>query len=137
MLTLVGWISGLSATGVVIFSVIMGLFVIYKSRKINANLLFCMGLVFIFAGLCWSAGFIDIVTILLTGNNMDNSYGLFGIWAYMWIPPMFITALYISAEIMIPEKKWYIVPIYVVLGVIFEIFLFMDPFGSCTFVYAY
>ena len=135
MLTLVGWISGLSATGVVIFSVIMGLFVMYKSRKINANLLFCMGFMLIFAGLCWSAGFIDIVTILLTGRNMDNSYGLFGIWAYMWIPPMFVTAIYISADIMIPKKKWYIVAIYVVLGVVFEFFLFLDPFGSCIFVY--
>ena len=36
---------------------------------------------------------------------------------------------------MIPEKKLYIVSVYVVLMIIFEILLFLNPVGSFNFVY--
>ena len=134
-LSLQGWLNGVSASGVVIFGCVLGLFYIYESKKTNAKLLFYSGFAIIFASLMWLADLVDFVTILLTGKNMDNSYGLWGILCLMWVPPANLLLIYICAELIIPEKKWYIVAISVVLGIIYEILLFLDPLSCLTYNY--
>ena len=134
-LSTVGWMNGLSASGIVIFGSVFGLFWMYKGKKTNAKLLFYWGLAAIFFSLCWLGDLVDFLTILLTGKNMDNSYGLYALISWMWFPPFMIVALYIGAALMIPEKKRYVLYIYTVLGVIFEIFLFFDLMNSCVFFY--
>ena len=129
---------GLSASGIVIFGCLFGLFWMYKGKKMNAKLLFYWGLATLFWSLCWLGDLVDFVTILLTGKNMDNSYGLYCLISWMWIPPSNIVILYIGAKLLIPEKKRYIVAmlsIYTILGVIFEIFLFFDVMNSAVFFY--
>ena len=137
-LSLAGWMGGLSASGIVFFGCLFGLFWMYKGKKTNAKLLFYWGLVTIFTSLMWLGDLVDFVTILLTGKNMDNSYGLYCLISWMWIPPSNIVILYIGAKLLIPEKKRYIVAmlsIYTILGVIFEIFLFFDVMNSSVFFY--
>ena len=134
-LSLVGWFNGLSASGLVIFGIIFGLYIIYKARKSNAQLLYIIGLVIIFAGLGWLGNLVDFITILLTGQNMDNSSGTYILLSMMWFPLTVLCTMYVGAELLIPSKKWYFVSIYVILGVLFEIFLFLDPFGSYAFSY--
>ena len=134
MLSVVGWISGITAAGVVIFSCIFGIFIIYKSRKSNAKLLLYMGLTILCAGLGWLGNFIDFIAILLTGKNMVNPYGMLGLLSTMWLPLTILCAMYVGSELMIPKAKWFIVLIYLILGIIFEICIFTDPFGSFIFI---
>ena len=133
-LSLQGWLNGLSASGVVISGCAIGLFCIYKSRKSNAKLLFYMGLLILCLGLTFLGNICDFLTIIFTGNNIDNSYGLVGILGWMWGIPAILIGMYIAAELLIPEKKWHIVGIYGVLGIIFELFLFLDTMGSFIFI---
>lgn len=134
MLSYPGWITGSTAMGIVVFSCSSGLYFIYKSKKSKAKLLSYAGLMVIFGGLCFLGAFCDFLTILLSGSNLDNSYGLLGILGGMWIIPGLFTAIYFGVELLIPEKKMYILPIYFVLGIIYELFIFLDPMGSHYFI---
>ena len=126
--------NGLSSMAVVISYCGIGLFFIYKSKKTDAKLLIYVSIAGICFGLQYLGSFIDFVTILLTDNNMDNPNGLYGILNQVWLPPAMIFSIYLAAELLIPEKKWHIVSIYIVLGIIFELFILLDPMGSFTFV---
>ena len=134
-LSFVGMMSGLSAAVILIVGCIFGLFIIYVAKKNNAKLLLYFGLTIISASLAWLGDLVDFVTILLTGRNMDNSYGLKGILGYIWVPFTFIMSLYIGAEVLIPEKKRYFLALFLILGVFFELFLFLDPLGSFEITY--
>ena len=133
-LTTIGWIDGITASGVVLIGVIFGAFFIYKSRKLEADVLLHIGMVMIFAGLAFLGVFLDFLVVLGTGNNIDNSFGIVGLLSYVWIAPLIVLGIYIGAELMIPEKKWYITSVYIVLMIIFEILLFLNPVGSFNFV---
>ena len=126
--------NGLSIMGVIISYCGIGLFFMYKSKKTGAKLLIYASIVGICFGLQYLGSFIDFVTILLTDNNMDNPNGLYSILNQIWLPPAMIFSIYLAAELLIPEKKWHIVSIYIVLGIIFELFILLDPMGSFTFV---
>ena len=130
-----GWINGITAIIHLLFGCTFGLFLIYKSKKTNAKLLFYLGLSIFFLGLISLGNILDFMTILFTGRNMDNSYGLKIILGYMWFGPAFTFAAYVAVELLIPEKKWYLVAIYSLLGVICEILLFLDPLGSVELIY--
>jgi len=134
MLILEGWIDGITASGVVIFGIIFGLFFLYKSRKSGARILAYLGLVNILAGLMYLGVFTDFLVVLATENNLDNSTGLVGILSYIWFAPVMIIALYIGAELLVPDKKWYLMLIIFILSAIFEVFFFLDPMGTFNFV---
>ncbi|NVM44340.1 MAG: toll/interleukin-1 receptor domain-containing protein [Candidatus Lokiarchaeota archaeon] len=134
MLSYVGWITGGTAIVVVIFGCIFGLFLISKSKKSKTKLLFYAGLMIIFGGLCYLGSSYDFLIILLSGSNMDNTYGLLGILGGMWIIPGLLIAIYIGVELLTPDKKRYIIPIYLILGIVYELFIFLDPLGSHTFI---
>ncbi len=130
-----GWLHGISSFCVLIYACIFGTFLIYKSKRTDAKLLLYAGLDIILIGLTYLGAFVDFITILLTGKNMDNPNGLRFTLGLMWIPPTVIIAMYLGAELIIPNKKHNILAIYIVLGIIFELFLFLDPEGSYEFVY--
>lgn len=52
----------------------------------------------------------------------------------MWAPSTACLAIYIGAELMIPKKKWYLISMYIILGVIFELLVFFNIMNSVTFV---
>ncbi len=133
MLSIEGWINGITALCTVVFSIIFGLFLIYKARKQEAKLLAYWSLGGLLGGLGWLGPGLDFLTILITGKNMDNSYGQYGIISYMWIPLSLTLLLYVGAEFLIPNKKKIVLFIYIILGIIFELILFLDPMGSFTF----
>jgi len=132
MLNFEGWLNGLSAFGVLVINSINGIYVYYKSKKLNARLLSYAALVILFMGFLWLAPTIDFLTILITENNL-NPYWLYPILSYMWVAPTIIFSMYIGTELLIPHKKMYILSIYVILGLIFEIVLFLFPTKS--FIY--
>jgi len=131
----IGWLNGLTASGVFFFSVIFGLFAIYKARKTHLNSLLYLGLTYFFAGLIFTGDFLDFVTVLLTKTNIDNSFGIIGLINWMWFPGVAIFGMYFGAELIIPKKKWTIFIIYLVLGIIFDELLFYDPASALTYTY--
>jgi hypothetical protein len=94
-----------------------------------------MGLAIAFMSFTWLGILLDSFTILLTDTHLNNSDGIFGILTFMWNPPIAIFMLYIGGELLIPKRKWYIISIYLVLGLLYEINLFLDPKNSFTYRY--
>ena len=135
MLSTIGWVDGLTASGVVIIGCIFGLYFIYKSKKIDADLLFYTGLLVILAGLAFLGVFLDFLMVILTGKNIQNIYGLIGLLSYIWIAPLVVLGMYMGARLILPEKKSIITIIYLILMILFEIAIFADPMNSFNFVY--
>ncbi len=126
---------GITVTVILIYCCIFGIFLIFKSKTTNAKLLLYTGFISIFFGLTGLGIFVDFITILLTGKNMDNPYGIQLILCFMWFPLLIILSMYLGAELIIPEKKSYIFTIYLILGIMYELFLFLDLEGSYEFNY--
>jgi hypothetical protein len=127
-----GWIDGITASGVVLLGIIFGLFFIYKSRKTGAKLLFYLGLANMLAGLMFLGVFLDFLLVLFLKHNMENN-GMVAILSYIWFAPVIITAMYIGAELLIPKIKQHILIIVLVISILFEIVIFMDPLNSFNF----
>ena len=134
MVDIIFWIDGLTASGVVIFGVIFGFFFMYKSRKSQANILLYLGLANLLAGLTFLGVFLDFLFVLFIHTNLNNSFGLVGILSYIWLPPAVITAIHIGEKLLIPKAKWYVVSIFIILGIIFEIIIFLMPSSSFKFI---
>ncbi|MFX1339347.1 MAG: B-box zinc finger protein [Promethearchaeota archaeon] len=136
-LSLTGWINGVSAIGIVIFSCVLGIFFLYESRKTNAKLLFYLGMTLFFYGLMFVApAFLDFFTILLTGKNMDFNSMLFAnSISWMWLTPITIISMYIGAELLFPKKKLYVLIPYLILSSLFIVFIFLEPEASFHFDY--
>ncbi len=134
MLILEGWIDGITASGVVIFGIIFGIFFLYKSRKSGAKILTILGVVNILAGLMYLGVFTDFLVVLMTENNLDNTTGLVGILSYIWFAPIIILAIYIGAELLVPKKKWYLMILVIILSAIFEVLFILAPLGTFNFV---
>ncbi len=134
-LTMEGWLDGITALFIVAFGTIVSIIILGVSRKIKAELLPYGAIMAFFASLLWLAPTTDFLTIVATGHNMDNSIGngLYGLLSYMWVAPALITALYLGAKLLVPEKKKAVLIIYCILGVAFEIFLFFDTKNSFIF----
>jgi len=130
-LSLIGFLDGLTATCIIIFSVLFGLISFYHARKLEAKLLAVAGLVMVFVGLFWLGPATDFFLVILTGNNISPTY-YYGWLSYMWIAPAVTVALYLGAELMVPEKKKIIVIFYAILGIIFEILLWTMPTAVFT-----
>ena len=122
MLSFFGWLNGLIATGVLAFGIIIGILFIYKSRETKVILLSYSGFLIIFAGLMFLGPIIDFFSILITGYNLDNSFGFYGIMSYIWTAPLVITAIYIGAELVLPEyQKLLLIILEISIGSITEI----------------
>ncbi len=135
MLSLLSIIEGITTISIVIFGSCMGLFFYYKASKLNVNLLSYLGLMIFLAGISYMGTLYDFLTILVTGTNMDNSNGLLAILCYMWGPPVLVLGLYIGAKLMIPEKKLYFIFVFVIIGIMYEIMIFLDPLNNFAFIY--
>ena len=135
MLTLIGWIDGITASGVLIFGFLFGFFFIYKSKKTTAKILIALGLATLFAGLVFLGVFLDFVIVLISDVNMDNTNGLVGILSYIWLAPAIITAIYIGSKLLVPKLKWVIISLFGVLSIFFYVIIFMNPFAAFHFDY--
>jgi len=135
LITPEGWANGLSATICLFFACILGLGIIYQARKLKAKLLTYMGINIFLAGFFWLIPFLDFFTLLIAKDNLINPYNWMGIVNTMWFPLVFIISIYIGAELLVPRKKKFIVSIFLILGLIFELNIFINPSG--TFAYHY
>lgn len=132
-LDLNGWIDGITASGVVVFGIVIGFFFFYKSRKRNAKLLTYLGLANLFAGLMFLGVFLDFLFVLTIQQNIVNN-GIVALISYIWFAPVIISAMYIGAELLTPKIKKPIFIIFLILSIIFEIIIFIDPINSFKFI---
>lgn len=135
MLPYFALLEGIITIGNYSIGVGMGIFAMYKATKTEANILLYFGVTILLLSQLYFSTILDFLILILTGQNMDNSYGLFSLLTYMWIGPTIILGMYIIFEVTIPEKKWYILPIFLVFSVVFEILLFFDPINSFKISY--
>jgi len=133
MVDLIFWIDGITASGVVVFGVLFGLFFIYKSKKTGAKMLTLLGIANLCAGLTFLGVFLDFFLVIFTSTNFYNTFGMVGIISYIWLAPAVISAIYIGGELLVPKAKWYLVSAFVVLSIVFYIILFMDPYSAFNF----
>jgi len=130
---LIGYLNGISATGVLTINLIIGIFSLYKSRKLKAKLLTVTALTIFFIGLLWLGPTTDFLKILITGTNI-NPVWLYPILSYMWAAPGIFFGMYIGGELLMPRKKWYLLTIFLIISIVYEFVLFINPQGSFEFV---
>ncbi len=140
MVSFIGWIDGLTATLIILSSVSFGLISLYKSIKLKAKLLSVAGIAMIFVGFLWLGPTVDLFMVLLTGANISpigpNLYPVYSLLSYVWVAPALIFAIYLGGELIFPKRKWILVGIFIVLGLIFEYFLWFHTTESFTWILA-
>ena len=135
MVSITGWIDGLTATLIIVSSVTFGLISLIKSAKLKAKLLAVAGIAMIFVGFLWLGPTIDLFMVLFTGSNI-SPFSTYSILSYLWVAPALIAAMYLGGELILPRGKWILVGIFIVLGAIFEYFLWMQTTDSFTWLLA-
>lgn len=121
MLSIEGWLNGISATAMVLVGIIFGLYCIYESKKGKIKLLFSIGLAFISGGLMWLADVCDFFSILLTGNNLSIPF-----LSFMWLPLLTLFFNNLGVEFVYPKRKLITVLLLGFLSILFELSLFLD-----------
>ncbi|MHA1985208.1 MAG: hypothetical protein ACW98D_01095 [Promethearchaeota archaeon] len=135
MVSIIGWIDGLTAALIIVSSVTFGLISLIKSARLNAKLLAVAGIAMIFVGFLWLGPTIDLFLVLFTGSNI-SPFSTYSILSYLWVAPALIVAMYLGGELILPRGKWILVGIFVVLGGMFEYFLWVQTNDSFTWVLA-
>jgi hypothetical protein len=133
MVSELGLLDGLTATGIILSATIFGLLSLYKSIKLKAKLLTIAGLTMFFVGLLWFGPFIDFILVTFTGTNITPT-PLYSLLSYTWVVPALVLALYLGGELLIPKKKWILIGVFIVLGLVFEYFLWFETTESFTWL---
>ncbi len=119
-----GFINGISALLIVIFACSFSLVMMYKARKIEAKFLIHGSLMGLFTGLLWLGPAVDFIWVTIGLGNLEPRE-LYVILAYMWVAPSIIFAMFLSSKLIMPDKTKLLVSIFLILGIIFEILLFL------------
>lgn len=134
MISATGWLIGGTALMTTMISIVIGVFLIFKAKKLEAKLLNYAGLLIICTGLFYLGGSATFLWLLITGRNIPNETGVHGLLSFTSVAPGIICAIYLGSELLAPEKKKILVSIYAVIGIIFEIFLYACPRCALNFV---
>jgi hypothetical protein len=124
-----GLLNGITASLIVFSSVIFGLLSLYKSIRLKAKLLTIASFVMIFVGFLWLGPTVDFFLKLITDTNITPAV-IYVFLSYTWVAPALFFAMYLGGELIMPKRKWILVGIFVVLGGIFEFFLWSQPLQS-------
>ena len=131
MVDALGLLDGLTAAGIILSATFFALLSLYKSIKLKAKLLTFAALTMLFVGFLWLGPFIDLILVVFTGTNITPIY-FYSLLSYMWVAPVLIVAMYLGGELLIPKKKWILVGAFIILGIIFEYFLWFHTSESFT-----
>ena len=132
MLSVLSGLIGSATLGTLIGFCTFGVYFYYISKKTNIKLLSIMGLSLFFAGFSYLGICVDFFSVIITGDNINIILLAFLIWPF--VPFAFLIGFYVSAEILVPKKKILLVIIFVIIGVIFELSIFLDTLGNITFI---
>jgi hypothetical protein len=126
--SILGLIDGITGSLVVILGIIFGLFFYYQGAKKEVRLLKLLGLVSAFAGLMYLGVLLDFSWLLFQGENFGRLETPLS--SYIWFPPVMVIAIYIATQIQLPEKAKYFALVYLIMGIIFYVLIFMFPDSS-------
>ena len=129
MVSPIGLLDGITASGIVLSSAIFGILSFYRARKLGAKLLAWAGLTMFFVGFLWLGPTVDFFMVLLTNTNITPTW-YYSLFSYTWVAPALVVAMYLGGSLMFPKKKWWIVSIFIILGLIFEYFLYFQNANS-------
>ncbi|MHA1783239.1 MAG: hypothetical protein ACTSUL_07405, partial [Promethearchaeota archaeon] len=101
MISLIGLLDGITASGIVLSATIFGLLSFYRASKLGAKLLAVAGLTMFFVGFLWLGPMVDFFMVLFTETNL-NPQMIYSVLSYMWVAPALITAMYLGSELMVP-----------------------------------
>jgi len=135
MVDALGLLDGLTASGILLSATIFALLSLYKSIKLKAKLLTWAALTMLFIGFLWLGPFIDFILVIFTEANITPT-SFYSILSYMWVAPVLVVSMYLGGSLLIPKKKWFLVGGILVLGIIFEYFLWFHTTESFTWVLA-
>jgi len=135
MVDALGLLDGLTASGILLSATIFALLSLYKSIKLKAKLLTWAALTMLFIGFLWLGPFIDFILVIFTETNITPT-SFYSILSYMWVAPVLVVSMYLGGSLLIPKKKWFLVGGILVLGIIFEYFLWFHTTESFTWVLA-
>ncbi|MBY9007505.1 MAG: hypothetical protein KGD63_12175 [Candidatus Lokiarchaeota archaeon] len=126
MVNLIGMIDGILVTTIVILSILIGLLNILKSKakfqKITGIVIICIGLVML-------GPMLDFFALLFTNLNIDP-WELIPVLSFIWIAPILVLGISMGAEAILPDKKKLLIIISAILGIIFEIIMFIGVFAE-------
>ncbi|MFX1389455.1 MAG: hypothetical protein ACFE9Z_05255 [Promethearchaeota archaeon] len=128
-----GLLDGITASLIVFSSAIFGLISFYKSIKLKAKLLSIAGLVMIFVGFLWLGPTVDFFLKLITDTNITPRV-IYVFISYTWTALALFFAMYLGGELLLPKYKWWLVGVFIVLGAVFEFFLWTQPNESFTHI---
>ena len=138
MLSVEGWLNGLTAVGIFVVGWVMGIYFIYQSRKTNAKLLMYLGIFLLFSIMAYWGVFFDFFTLVFTGTvwfpQGSTIEDLRTIFVWMWGGLSSLGA-YIGIKLLAPHKKWYFLTIVLILISLYEIYLILDVRGSIEIIY--
>ena len=72
--------------------------------------------------------------LIFTSNNLVNTTGIHGLLSFTSVSIAVISAMKVGSELLTPHKTKMILGIYIVLGIIFELFLYLDTLNAFDFV---
>ncbi|MHA1268548.1 MAG: hypothetical protein ACTSPY_02055 [Candidatus Helarchaeota archaeon] len=132
-LSLIEWLNGLTSLLIIIFAGLFGIFIFIRSKKQESSMLLFGALMGIFAGMLWLGPATDFLSVLITGKNLPNEL-IYGALTFMWVLPLFVCSMVIGGDLMFSKRKYqYILVVFsIILGIIFELFLFLDLDGAIT-----
>ncbi|TET58628.1 MAG: hypothetical protein E3J52_08030 [Promethearchaeota archaeon] len=131
MVSFEGLLDGSTATLIILSSTLFGLLSLYKSIKLKAKLLTIAALAMFFVGCLWLGPTVDLFLVLFTGVNIEP-IEVYSLLSYLFVAPALIFAIWLGGELIFPKRKWIFVGIFIVLGVIFEYFLWFQTDASFT-----
>jgi hypothetical protein len=129
MINFEGILDGTTAALIVVSSIAFGLFSLIKSIKLKARLLTIAGFTMIFVGFLWLGPTVDFIYLLLGLGNI-NPVTMYAILSYVSVAPALVFAIYLGSELLLPKRKWILFAIYLILGILFEYFLWFDTAAS-------
>jgi hypothetical protein len=132
MVSVFGLLDGITASGIILSSAIFGILSFYRARKLGAKLLAWAGLTMFFVGFLWLGPTVDFFMVLLGFGNITPIF-VYSLLSYTWVAPVLVVAMYLGGSLMFPKKKWWIVGIFIFLGLIFEYFLYFENANSFDF----
>ena len=131
MVSFLGWIDGLTAALIIVSSTTFGLLSLYKSIKLKAKLLTIAGVVMFLVGMLWLGPTVDFLMVLIWQTNITPIW-VYSILSYLWVAPALLFSMWLGGELIVPKRKWILVGIFVVLGIVFEYFLWFQINDSFT-----
>jgi len=122
------WVIGISTFAILFVGYGLGCYFLYQSRKMKINLLSILSLSMISVSFAWLPVVIDFFTVLVTGLSNDILIYIYLTW--IQLPITVLLSQYVAAELLVPSKKLLVVYFLEFLGILFLIFLILDPSNS-------